>query len=45
MIYTCMFVLLQVDKQENEEPEAQQVEDSEQELAEGKLCSWSYSFA
>jgi hypothetical protein len=30
----CLFVLLWVDKQAIEEPEAQQVEDSEQELAE-----------
>jgi hypothetical protein len=34
----CLFVLLRVDKQVIEEPEAQQVEDSKQELVEGKLC-------
>jgi hypothetical protein len=34
----CLFVLLLVDEQVIEEPEATQVEDSEQELAEGKLC-------
>jgi hypothetical protein len=34
----CLFVLLRVDKQVTEEPRAHQVEDSEQELAEGKLC-------
>jgi hypothetical protein len=33
-----MFVLLQLDEQVNKEPEAQQFEGSEQELAEGKLC-------
>jgi hypothetical protein len=33
----CLFVLLQVDEQVTEEPEAQQIEDSEQELViEGK---------
>jgi hypothetical protein len=35
---TLFFVLLRVDEQVTEEPEAPQVEDSEQELAEGKLC-------
>jgi hypothetical protein len=34
----CLFVLLKVDEQVTEEPEAPQVEDTEQELAEGKLC-------
>jgi hypothetical protein len=34
----CLFVLLQVDEQVTEESGAQQVEDPEQELAEGKLC-------
>jgi hypothetical protein len=35
----CLFVLLQVDEQVTEEPGAQEVEDPEQELTEGKLCS------
>jgi hypothetical protein len=34
----CLFVLLCVDEQVTEEPGAEQVEDPEQELAEGKLC-------
>jgi hypothetical protein len=34
----CLFVSLRVDEQVTEEPRAQQVENSEQELAEGKLC-------
>jgi hypothetical protein len=34
----CLFVLLRVDEQVTEEPEAPQVEDSKQELAKGKLC-------
>jgi hypothetical protein len=34
----CLFVLLRVDEQVAEETGAQQVENSEQELAEGKLC-------
>jgi hypothetical protein len=38
----CLFVLLQAGKQVTEEPEAPQVEDSEQELAEGKLCPRSH---
>jgi hypothetical protein len=33
-----LFVLLRVDDQVTEEIKAPQVEDSEQELAEGKLC-------
>jgi hypothetical protein len=40
----CLFVLLLVDEQVIEEPEATQVEDSEQELAEGKLCPWPLFF-
>jgi hypothetical protein len=32
----CLFVLLRVDEQATEEPGAQQVENSKQELAEGK---------
>jgi hypothetical protein len=35
----CLFVLLRVDEQVTKEPGAQQVEESEQELTEGKLCS------
>jgi hypothetical protein len=34
----CLFVLLQVDEQVAKEPGAQQVEEAEQELVEGKLC-------
>jgi hypothetical protein len=34
----CLYVLLRVDEQVIEELEAQQAEESEQELAEGKLC-------
>jgi hypothetical protein len=34
----CLFVLPRIDEQVTEEPEATQVGDSEQELAEGKLC-------
>jgi hypothetical protein len=34
----CLFVLLQVDEQETEDPSTQQVENTEQELVEGKLC-------
>jgi hypothetical protein len=34
----CLFVLLRVDEQVIEELGAQQVEETEQELAEGKLC-------
>jgi hypothetical protein len=33
-----LFVLLRVDEQATEGPGAQQVEDSKEELAEGKLC-------
>jgi hypothetical protein len=33
-----LFVLLRVDKQVTKEPKAQQVEDFEQGLVEGKLC-------
>jgi hypothetical protein len=36
----ALFVLLRVDDQVTKESEAPQVEDSEQELAEGKLCPW-----
>jgi hypothetical protein len=34
----CFFVLLLVDEQATEDPVAQQVENTEQELVEGKLC-------
>jgi hypothetical protein len=34
----CLFVLLRVDEQSTEDPGAQQVENTEQELIEGKLC-------
>jgi hypothetical protein len=34
----CLFVLLRIDEQVTEEPRAQHVENSERELAEGKLC-------
>jgi hypothetical protein len=37
----CLFVLLRVDGQTTEDPSAQQVENTEQELVEGKLCPWS----
>jgi hypothetical protein len=35
----CLFVLLQVDMQVTEDPETQQVDTTEQELVEGKLCT------
>jgi hypothetical protein len=34
----CLFVLLREDEHVIEEPGAQQVEETEQELAKGKLC-------
>jgi hypothetical protein len=34
----CLFVLLRVDEQANEDPGTQQVENYEQELIEVKLC-------
>jgi hypothetical protein len=34
----CLFVLLRVDEQATEDPSTQQVENTEQELVEGKLC-------
>jgi hypothetical protein len=34
----CLLVLVRVDGQVTEDPEAQQVEKTEQELIEGKLC-------
>jgi hypothetical protein len=34
----CLFVLLSVDEQATEDPGAQQVENTKQELVEGMLC-------
>jgi hypothetical protein len=34
----CLFVLLRVDEQATEDPSTQQVENTKQELIEGKLC-------
>jgi hypothetical protein len=34
----CLFVLLRVDKQSTEDLGTQQVENTEQELVDGKLC-------
>jgi hypothetical protein len=34
----CLLVLLRVDEQVTEEPKTQQVENTEQDLVEGKLC-------
>jgi hypothetical protein len=34
----CLFVLLRVDGQATEDPGAQQVENTEQQLVKGKLC-------
>jgi hypothetical protein len=34
----CLFVLLRLDEQVAEEPDTQQVKNTEQELVEGKLC-------
>jgi hypothetical protein len=34
----CLFVLLRVDEQAIEDPGVQQVDNTEQELVEGKLC-------
>jgi hypothetical protein len=34
----CLFVLLRVDEQATEDPDTQQVDNTEQELIEGKLC-------
>jgi hypothetical protein len=36
-IVPCLFVLLRLDKQTTEDPNTQQVENTEQELVEGKL--------
>jgi hypothetical protein len=40
----CLFVLLWVDEQATEDPSVQQVDNSEQELVEGKLCPWPLLF-
>jgi hypothetical protein len=40
----CLFVLLRVDEQASEDLGVQQVDNSEQELVEGKLCPWSVLF-
>jgi hypothetical protein len=37
-LVTCLFVLLRVDEQATEDLGTQQVENTEQELVEGKLC-------
>ena len=34
----CLFVLLRVDEQATDDPGTQQVENTEHELVEGKLC-------
>jgi hypothetical protein len=39
-----LFVLWRVDEQATEDPGTQQVENSEQELVEGKLCPWPLLF-
>jgi hypothetical protein len=39
-----MYVCIEVDEQATEDPGVQQVETAEQELVEGKLCSWSLLF-
>jgi hypothetical protein len=40
----CLFVLLRLDKQVIEESSTQQVETTEHELVEGKLCPWPVLF-
>jgi hypothetical protein len=40
----CLFVLLRVDEQATEDPSTQQVENTKQELIEGKLCPWPLLF-
>jgi hypothetical protein len=40
-----LFVLLWVDEQVTEDPGTQQVENTEQELIEGKLCPWPVFFS
>jgi hypothetical protein len=40
----CLFVLLRVDEQATEDPDSQQVETTEQELIQGKLCTWPLLF-
>jgi hypothetical protein len=43
-IIPCLFVLLRVDEQINEDPSTQQVENIEKEVIEGKLCPWQLFF-
>jgi hypothetical protein len=40
----CLFVLLRVDEQATEDPGTQEVENTEQELIEGKWCPWPLLF-
>jgi hypothetical protein len=40
----CLFVLLWVDEHATEHPGVQQVDNSKQELVEGKLCPWQLLF-
>jgi hypothetical protein len=40
----CLFVLLRVDEQATEDHDTQQVENTEKELVEGKLCPWPLLF-
>jgi hypothetical protein len=40
----CLFVLLRVDEQAIEDPGVRQVDKSEQEIVEGKLCPWPLLF-
>jgi hypothetical protein len=35
----CLFLLLRVDEQATEDPDSQQVETTEHELIQGKLCT------
>jgi hypothetical protein len=39
-----LFVLLRVDEQATEDPGVQQVDNSEEEPVEGKLCPWPLLF-
>jgi hypothetical protein len=40
----CLFVLLRVDEEATEDPGVRQVDKSEQEIVEGKLCPWPLLF-
>jgi hypothetical protein len=40
----CLFVLLRVDEQVIEDPGTQELENTKQELVEGKLCPWPLLF-